>query len=306
MSGRRLTAKVAAFTLLGSLLLTGCAQPEAQPVPAEPSATSWAVPTTPPADPSPTAAPEAGPQGLPYLGYDTVVMTPLIDNAAQPTDETVRPAAQGTVVFDTVDGKALGILSSANVVPVIQRSPGWIRVMLPSRRMLPSVARAGERTLSRYTPEQFVNRGTGWIREADAVIEKGAPRIYVSKETGQLDVFSADWQLLARYPANIGADVPVGPTYIAPGGGVAACGKAKPIMLSAQSETKATYRGQSISPIFIDGPSPECTHSAQDLADMTPRMIQLSPENAVSLAVFLKPGAYVQIVGATQAAGVAA
>lgn len=295
MSARKLKAKVAAITLLGSLLLTGCAQPEAQPAPAEPSATSWAIPTSPPA---------AAPQELPYLGYESVVMTPAADNAARPTGASARPTAQGAVVFDAVDGRALGILASINVTPIVQRAPGWVRVMLPSRRMLPGQARSGDRALTRYTPEPYVNRGTGWVREADVVVETGLPRVFVNKTTGELAVVRADEQLVAKYPAKIGQDVPTGPTYIPGGPGSNACGKAAPIMLSAQSETQDGYRGQSVSPIFINGPSPECTYSAQDVADMTPRMIQLSPDDAISLAALVKPGVYVHVVGGKSPLGV--
>lgn len=150
------------------------------------------------------------------------------------------------------------------------------------------------------------NGGTGWIREADVVIETGLPRLLVDKSAGQVQVISAAGRIVSFFHATIGQDVPSGPTYIAPGVGVARCSPAAPIKLSAQSETKDGYRGQPISPIWIDGPSPDCTYPAQDAAEMSLRMIQLSPEDALSLAALVLPGVHVDIVDSVERLGVAA
>lgn len=298
-SARKRTARLAAFTVLGSLIITGCAQAQAQPIPAEPAAT-WAAPTAP-------ATPVAPQYDLPGLSYETVVMTPSVDGFATATGEVARASVAKVAVHDAVHGNALGLLPATETVPIIQRTHGWVRVMLPSRRALPTRAHGrGGQTSSKLQQSQPINGGTAWIWEADVVIETGLPRLLVDKTAGQVQAISAAGQLLALFPATIGQDVPSGPTYIAPGVGVAGCSPAAPIKLSAQSETKDGYRGQPISPIWIDAPSPDCTYSAQDAAEMAPRMIQLSLEDAIRLAALLKPGVHVDIVDTVERQGVAA
>lgn len=124
-SARKVTARLVAFTVLGSLILTGCAQPQAPPVPTE-STTTWAAPTAP-------AAPAAPQYGLPDLSYETVVMTPGVDGFATATGEVARASAAKVTVHDAAHGNALGLLPATETVPIIQRTDGWVRVLLPSR-----------------------------------------------------------------------------------------------------------------------------------------------------------------------------
>lgn len=262
-----------------ALLLTGCAQSQD----AEMTYDSWPAA-------SESAAPTQDPAGqpIPLSSYFTAVDAPLIDGYAASVGEIAQPSADGTIVYDVAAGKPIALIASTETVPIIGRSEGWIRVMLPSRRSLPGV------------PGQpihaSVNGGTGWVKATDLNIQKASARLRVSKEDHRIEVLSpAGDQVITSFPATVGSDVPVGPTYVAPGSGVADCGPA-PIQLTAQSETAATYRGQPVSPIFIAGPAPECSYTAQDGADMGPRMIQLSPENTRELAKYTAAGTFIDVI----------
>lgn len=291
---RRMAVRAPVLVIAAALLLSGCSQ-----LPEGPTAS----PDTTPQVTAPAAiTPGAAPVELQDLRYETVAMTPVIDGDARPTGEVAQPGASKVTVFDAVDGNPLALLSPAESVPVIAHSPGWVRVMLPSRRLLPTQARPkGGVTAPDRVLKQFVNRGTGWIKTSEVTIKTGLPRVFVSKDNNRLEVISAAGRPLAVYHANIGAGVPEGPTFISSGIGVAAgCGDAAPIKLSAQSETEDGYRGQPVSPVFIAGPSAECSYTAQDVADMKPRMIQLSPADATQLASFLQPGIEVDVVAYVQ------
>lgn len=238
-------------------------------------------------------------QELPTLSYFTVAMSPIIDGNAGSTGEVAQPLVSRITVFDAVDGNAIAFLPSAESVPVVGHAPGWVRVMLPSRRVLPSHAtQEGGVVIPGGSPKEFVNRGTGWIQSPEVTITQNLPLVAVSRADGRLYVVDHSGIRIASYPARIGDDVPYGPTYVSPGIGVPdGCGDAVPVTLSAQSETSDGFRGQSISPIFIGGPSPECAYTAEDVAETAPRMIQLSPSDAMDLATFLRPGVLVDVIG---------
>lgn len=289
--------RAAVLTVAAILILSGCAQ--------SPSVSS---PASAPAPVPSETAPQEGPtvsspaSALPTLGYSAIVMTPVVDGSAAPTGEVAQPRAPQAVVYNKANGAPLALLPSIESVPVVGRVPGWVRVLLPSRRMLPSQSRpTGGVTAPRGTLGGMVNRGTGWIKVADLTITTGLPRVFVNKAQHRVDVVAADNTSLVAFAANIGAGVPEGPTFIGPGTGVASgCGDAAPIMLSAQSETEDGYRGQSISPIFIAGNTPACSYSPADFADMTPRMVQMSASDVEHLAPFLRPDIQVDIVSGAE------
>lgn len=262
--------------LAAAVLLAGCSAP------APPAAESVAPP--------PAAE-------LPVLNYFTVVMSPLIDGNAARTGQIARPSAEKITVFDAAGGKPLALLPSVESVPVVGRADGWVRVMLPSRRMLPSAKPARTAVVSGGAAEDFVNRGTGWVREADVNITKDMARIAISRADNRLYLVSPAGRRFASYPATIGADVPNGPTYVSPGNPVAGgCVDTPPVQLSTQSETTESYRGLAFSPIFIAGPRLQCNSTAEEMADTVLRMVQISPEDAKSLASFLIAGMEVDIV----------
>jgi hypothetical protein len=273
--GRRLLVA----TVGTALLLTGCTQSPG----AQMTYDSW-----PATSESPTSAHDPAAPGIPLSNYFTTIDAPLMDGHAVSTGEIGQPSADRTIVYDGAAGKPMALLSSNETVPVVGRAEGWIRVMLPSRRSLPGGPRE--------PLHASVNSGTGWIKGADLNIQRVGARLRVSKTDRRLDVLSpAGDKVLISFPATVGTDVPLGPTYVAPGSGSADCGVA-PIKLTAQSETAATYLGQTVSPMFIAGPSPECSYTAQDGAAMAPRMIQLSTEHAKELAKCTPPGTFIDVV----------
>ncbi|KRF03236.1 hypothetical protein ASH00_15740 [Arthrobacter sp. Soil782] len=268
MSPPRRRAVLAAIT---ALILAGCAQVPSAVAPHD---------TRPPAE----SAPLPPADDLPLSSYFTTVHTPLIDGAAAFTGEVARP--NGSITVHDNQGYPIATVSSEEALPVIGRSVGWIRVMLPSRRALPGEG----------VP---VNGGTGWISESGVVIEKVAVRFRISLDEQRLDVLTpAGDRVTESFPALIGSEVPLGPTFVAPGGGVAECGTA-PINLIAQSEVTASYRGQPVSPVFIAGPTPECGYTPQEIADIAPRSIQLAPEHLDELAALTVPGTFVGVVSAS-------
>jgi hypothetical protein len=271
--------------LVSAVLLAGCSA-----APVDNSGTAFPVTTPPPGTPFPE---------LPTLSYFTVAKTPVIDGAAAPTGEVAQPRSSKITVFDAVDGKTIAFLPSAESVPVVGHAPGWVRVMLPSRRVLPSQAkRTGGVAVPSGSLKESVNQGTGWIQQPDVTLTSDLPTVVVSRAAGAVYVVNHAGLRIASYPATIGGGVPYGPTYISPGSGVAAgCGDAPPVQLSAQSETSDSFRGQNVSPIFIGGPSPQCTYTAEEIAENAPRMIQLTPADALDLAKLLRPGLLVDVIG---------
>jgi hypothetical protein len=273
------------LVVAAALILTGCTQSP----PAQMTYDTWP-------NASESAAPTqeaAGTAGLPMSSYSTVVDAPLMDRNAASTGEVAKPLTDSIAVHDSASGRPLALLSSAETVPVVGRSDGWVRVMLPSRRGLP-----GETPL-----RATVNGSTGWVKEADVTIEKAEVRLRLSKAEQRIDVLTLKGdKVIASFPATIGSEVPFGPTYVAPGIGTAECGVA-PVKLNFQSETTAGYRGQPVSPVFIFGPAPECNYTAQDGADMAPRIIQLSPENTKEIAKLATPGTFMDVVLSTPPPG---
>lgn len=296
----RVTRSVAA-AVTTAFVLAGCAQAPADVQPAPEN--------TPSATASPSAPAVAPPSAMepPTLDYSTVTMTPAVDGGVAPTGSVAVAKAAKVGVYDAAGGTLLGLLPATEPVPVVEHAPGWVRVLVPSRRVLPSQARAtGGVIVPDGNLRDFINRGTGWVLESDVTITTGLPRVFVNKADQRVEVIRADGRALAVYSANIGAGVPEGPTFVASGTGHSAgCGDAVPIKLSAQSETEDGYRGQAVSPLFIAGPSLSCNYSAKDVADMTPRMIQLSPADATQLATLVQPGVQVDIVSGAPSGAVA-
>lgn len=261
------------ITATAALLLAGCTQ--------EPSAQM-----TPDVYEPPAAARGTGDTGaLPLSSYYTTVDAPGIDGHASATGEIAHPSAEGAPVYDSASGKPIALLSATESVPVIERSDGWVRVLLPSRRSLP------DKPL-----RPTVNGATGWIEEGDLEIQKADVRLLINMGNERLDVITHNGgKVIASFPATIGADVPRGPTYIAPGIGVTECSVA-PLKLSAQSDHDATYRGQPFSPTFIGSASSECAYTPKDAADMIPRMVQIAPEHLEELTKIAPAGTFIDIV----------
>ncbi len=276
--------------LAAAVLLAGCAAPG------------------PPAAESATQLPAAAPSAaeLPVLSYFAVVMAPHIDGYAARTGQIARPRTEKIAVFDAAGGKPLALLPAAESVPVVGRAEGWVRVMLPSRRILPSARPSGIAVIPGRDAGYAVNGATGWVKESDVDVVKDMARIEINRGTHLMRLISHTGLAFESYPVTVGADVPNGPTYVSSGSGVAGgCVDTPPVQLTAQSETADGLRGQSVSPVFIAGPRAECDYSTGDLADAARDAIRISAADAKSLAAFLLPGMEIDIISGVPAGQVA-
>ncbi|MBV9058768.1 MAG: L,D-transpeptidase [Pseudonocardiales bacterium] len=91
----------------------------------------------PPAVTIPPAALPADPTALPLSTTYTVINGAPLDLALEPTDGTVIHPQREIVVYATPGGPAIARLAPQQIgetwLPVIDKQPGWVEVLLPSR-----------------------------------------------------------------------------------------------------------------------------------------------------------------------------
>jgi len=293
------------LTILGIaavLTMTGCAPaPGAAPASSAPASASQDL------------------TGLPGVSGGTsasdlfsVVYAPRMDADAVFTGQIVHSAsADPTIsvqVYDAPGGAPLTWLDHSMALPVNGHATGnapsgvhaatggWTRIMLPSRRSLPSQTPAG------LLP--YINQGTGWVWDADVATSGAAnTRVFVDKAAGSVTIGSVDNAWHKSFPAVIGTNVPVGPTFIAsPVYPPAPCGDLSLTLMAAQGTNADSLPGQSVNPTAIAGPSEHClADGGKDLTDALPNMVRLSPADAQELESHVVPGTPVDVVSADAA-----
>lgn len=306
------TAAVAAI-VLASLALAGCGSSSSSAVAVAPASTSA---TSGPG----TAYPGGDGPLLPYADLFSVINAPLMDKSAHFTGETAKlddPRYTMAVFYDKPGGNAIGALPGDLPVPVVDhvvapapegagapngQAPAgeWLRVMLPSRVALPSEASADLRP--------HLNEGTAWIWAKDVVVTNPKTHIVVDKSSRTVTVSAvdgtpnADGKVSVTFPAEIGADVPDGPTFMAAHyRSESTCGGGPMLPLSAQATNADGVAGQTVNPTAFMGPGEDCFKpGANDLTPVLPRVIRLSPADDANLAKYAAPGTPVDVIPAGQ------
>lgn len=293
-----LVATVAGL-LAAALSMAGCA----------PTPTAAPAPSVPTAGQSLAGLPGGLAGGLSFSKPSdmfSVVDAPRMDAGSLFTGEVITgdrtdPTAS-VQVYDSPGGAPMAWLAPSQTVPVIAHatgsapagvgapSAGWTRIMLPSRRSLPS------QTPADLLP--YINQGTGWVWDADVKITRGNTHVFVNKSAGNVTVGTLDNAWHKTFPAVIGANVPAGPTFIAARvSPQAPCGDLAMSFLSAQGTNADGLSGQVVNPTAIAGPSDACVSSGgAAMAEAMPNMVRLSPADAKELETHIAPGTPVDVI----------
>ncbi|GLZ00843.1 hypothetical protein [Actinoplanes sp. NBRC 103695] len=132
-------------------------------------------------------------------GQAELIGAPRDDCQHQPgTGYTVHPRVT-LVVFDAVGGSPIARIrpvwaGSEAWLPVIEREPGWVRVLLPTRP----------------------NGATGWLDASRVTTARSHYRIHVALRAGMLSLLRAE-QLVGAWPADLDAErdpYPAGRTFV--------------------------------------------------------------------------------------------
>jgi len=223
-----------------------------------------------------------------------------------------RAGADPTIsvqVYDAPGGAPLTWLDHSMALPVVGHATGnapsgvhattggWTRIMLPSRRSLPS------KTPADLLP--YINQGTGWVWDADVATTTIDTRILVNKMEGSVTLFALDNAWHETFPAVIGANVPVGPTFIAsPVYPPAPCGDLSLTLMAAQGTNADVLprQDEAVNPTAIAGPSDHCiAEGGKDLTDALSNMVRLTPADAKELDSLIVPGTPIDVVSADMA-----
>lgn len=297
--GPRPALPLSVLGLAAALVLAGCA-----PAPGSATAVTSPAPTASQPAPSPviTAASD----------MFSTLNAPRMDASADFTGQIVTSASAdpeaSLPVYDAPGGAQLAWLASDQSLPVVGhavgKSPsgvhnvtsgGWTRVMLPSRRSLPS------QTAEQNRP--FINQGTGWVWDADVTTSASNTHIFVNASARNVTVGSLDGTWSKTFPAEIGANVPVGPTFLATGAAPETpCGDVALTFLSAQGTSADSLSGQSVNPTAIAGLSDDCvTATGGSMAAALPNMVRLTPDDAQEFATYAVAGTPVDVISADYA-----
>jgi hypothetical protein len=166
--------------LLTAPLLASCS-PVPAPAAVNPVSSSVAAPTLAPV--APKAAPPAclvtAPTGLPWATVFNATPAAPVDPGTTYEGQTATPIQGGVVVFSGPTSCArpvaylpLQTLDAPTVLPVIGKKPGWVNVLLPSRRNLPSAGKGAS----------SVNHPSGWIQAA--AVDLAAAPLSVAVDAG--------------------------------------------------------------------------------------------------------------------------
>ncbi|MGI5238621.1 L,D-transpeptidase [Dactylosporangium sp. CA-139066] len=211
---RRALAGVAGAVLLAAVMLAA-ATCRAHPgridaPPPGPSATGPAAPTSVPATRTVQASPSQYPavpvvpaavlQGLPAATTDTTVPGAPLDTDLQAgTDGAVVHNDTTVAVFDRPGGRPIATLppvqaGSPTWLPVIDRQPGWFRVLLPSRP----------------------NHATGWLDTTGLEVARTPYQVRVNIRDTRLQLHR-DGVLIGQWTVAVGAratPTPTGRTFV--------------------------------------------------------------------------------------------
>ncbi|MGO4856276.1 hypothetical protein [Arthrobacter sp. 2MCAF14] len=293
------------LTILGiaaALTMSGCA----------PALTAAPASNAPAAAGQDLTGLQGGNAGTSASNLLSVVNAPRMDGGSVFTGQIVHDGSPDPTVsvqvYDAPGGAPLAWLDHSQSLPVIAHATGnapkgvsattggWTRIMLPSRRSLPSQTPAG------LLP--YINQGTGWVWDADVAVAGAAnTRVIVNKTAGTVTVGSVDNTSHKSFPAVIGTNVPVGPTFIAsPAYPPAPCGDLSLTLMAAQGTNADSLPRQTVNPTAIAGPSEHClAEGGMDLTDALPNMVRLSPADARELESRIVPGTPVDVISADAA-----
>ncbi|MFG2042247.1 L,D-transpeptidase [Dactylosporangium sp. NPDC048998] len=202
------------------------------------TAASWSA--LPPSQyPAVPVIPAAVLHGLPEVTTDTTIPgAPLDADVHGITDGTVVHNRTVMPVFDRPGGRAIAQLpafqaGSPTWLPVIDRQPGWFRVLLPSRP----------------------NHATGWLDATQLEVARTTYQIRVAVHRTQLQLYR-DGALIGQWIVAVGASVtptPTGRTFVL-ASVVDDSQQMSPLILplGIHSPTLATYHG---------GPATTAIHS---------------------------------------------
>ncbi|QKJ19710.1 L,D-transpeptidase [Microbacterium hominis] len=207
--------------VVGVVVAIAVATPRADaPVAAStPSITPTATATpTPTPSPTPTPTPAGFAENtasyqsamLPQVNVFAVIPALAVDDApyAAPTGETATAAGEGAPVWADPTGEPVAYLPreyafDGTTVPIVEKQPYWVKVLLTGRQAVPSQG----------NPAQV----TGWLRVADVTIAPSAVEVRVDISDRTVDIVrdGVAERIATDFGWGTGATpTPLGRTYI--------------------------------------------------------------------------------------------
>ncbi|RAN79370.1 hypothetical protein B5P43_15800 [Bacillus sp. SRB_336] len=243
----------------------------------------------------PATCPTAAPAGLPWSTVRQATPAAPEDPGSAYTGQTATPTQEGTAVFAGPSACSTPVaflpretLGAPTSLPVIGSEAGWLHVLLPSRRNLPSAGRGAA----------SVNHASGWIQAAAATLTAAPLQIAVdqaSKKVTLLDAGKAVFE--APVEMDGGSDSTTGRTFVV---GIyktpasEQCSGQPLIVTAHQSAREDSYEGSGAAVQALHGFSWSCRLTL--LSGQTPGCTIISDAAVAELlARGVKPGTVVTV-----------